>query len=127
MRLSNREVKHILHLYPSEIQDICCGVRESVFSTVPNVWERPKMGGLAYFKQENSTPLKGMICHLMPAAERVEIGFIFGAFMPDPVNLLKGKQKAKRILTLTRYQDVPWQALEDLIHEAAIIDPTKFS
>ena len=126
MRLSRVEVKRVLGLYPPEIQDICYGVRDCVISVYPEVWESPKMGGLAYFKEEDSSPLKGMICHLMPHTDRVEIGFIFGAFMPDPQNLLKGTQKAKRILTLTSYDAVPWQALEALIHEAEIVDPTNF-
>ena len=126
MRLSIQEVQRIIRNYPMEIQEICLGVRDCVFSVVMDAWERPKMGGLAYLKEEDSSPLKGMICHLMPYTDRVEIGFIFGAFMPDPQNLLKGEQKAKRILTLTNYDAVPWQALEDLIHEAAIVDPTEF-
>ncbi|MFN2146310.1 MAG: DUF1801 domain-containing protein, partial [Anaerolineales bacterium] len=65
-------------------------------------------------------------CHVAPAADRVEIGFIYGAFMPDPNNLLKGTQKAKRILTLSDYEAVPWEAIEDLIGEAVKIDPMKF-
>ena len=126
MRLSNREVKRILDRFPLEIQDICTGLRDSVFNVYPEAWERPKMGGLAYFKEESSTPLVGMICHVAPAADRVEIGFIYGAFMPDPNNLLKGTQKAKRILTLSDYEAVPWEAIEDLIGEAVKVDPMKF-
>jgi hypothetical protein len=126
MRLSIQEVQRLIRNYPLEVQEICLGVRDCVFSSQPEAWERPKMGGLAYFKEETSSPLKGMICHLMPFTDRVEIGFIFGAFMPDPENLLQGKQKAKRILTLTSYESVPWPALENLIHEAAVVDPTKF-
>lgn len=126
LRLSGVEVKRILDLYPLEIQDICYGVRDCVFTAFPQAWERPKMSGLAYFKEENSSPLKGMICHVAPAADRVEIGFIFGAFMPDPQGLLKGTQKAKRILTLRDYESVPWQALQNLIGEAVKVDPTKF-
>lgn len=126
MRLSSREVKRILDRYPLEIQDICYGLRDCVFNVCPEAWEHPKMGGLAYFKEEYSSPLKGMICHVAPAADRVEIGFIFGAFMPDPQNLLKGTQKAKRILTLIAFEAVPWKAVEDLIREAVKIDPLKF-
>jgi hypothetical protein len=125
MRISSRKVKRVLDRFPIAIQDICYGVRDSVFTVCPHAWERPKMGGLAYFNEENSTPLKGMICHLIPSADKVEVGFIFGAFLPDPHNLLRGNQKAKRILTLTNFNSVPWQSLEGLIHEASVVDPTK--
>jgi hypothetical protein len=126
MRLSSREVKRVLDRFPIAIQDICYGVRDSVFTVCPHALERPKMGGLAYLNEENSSPLKGMICHLVPSANRVDVGFIFGAFLPDPRNLLHGEQKAKRVLTLTDFNAVPWQALEDLILESSLVDPTKF-
>jgi hypothetical protein len=126
MRLSTHEILKFLNHYPVEIQEIFLGVREAVFKVVPSAWEKYKMNGIAYFLEEKSTSLKGMICHVVPLPEYVQIGFIFGAFMPDPGGLLEGKQKAKRMVHLREYEKVPWEALEDLIKAASEIDPTIF-
>ena len=126
MRLSNREVKRFLDRYPVEVQEIVLEVRDAAFSAVPEAWERLKMNGIAYFLAEDSTPLKGMICHVVPSVDKVQIGFIFGAFMPDPMGLLEGDQKAKRFLNLYDFKQVPWEALEELIRAAAKVDPTTF-
>ena len=126
MRLSTHEVLKFLSHYPIEIQEIFLGVRDVVFKEVPSAWEKFKMTGIAYFLEEDSTPLKGMICHMVPLADCVQIGFIFGAFMPDPQGLLEGEQKAKRTAYVRDYGQVPWKALEDLIKAASEIDPTTF-
>jgi hypothetical protein len=115
MRMSSREVQQILDLFPVEVQEIFSAVRDCVFAAVPEAWERPKLGGTAYFLTEDGTPLKGMVCHLVPKADCVEIGFIFGAFMPDPRGLMEGDQKAKRKLILREYEQVPWDYLEGLM------------
>ena len=126
MRLTNREIQRFLERYPIEIQEIFLGVRDCIFAAVPEAWERPKMGGLAYYLTEDSTPLKGMICHLVPKSDEVEIGFIFGAFLPDPCGWLVGSQKAKRRLHLTDYDAVDWDYLVGLMRASAEMDPSKF-
>jgi hypothetical protein len=126
MRMTTSEFGKIFEHYPEEIQDICWGVRDVVFEVVPNAWERSKMGGVGYFRAELSTPLKGMICHLVAEYERVKLGFIFGAFMDDPSGLLQGEQKAKRFLILDDYEALPWEELKGLIRSAAEIDPSIF-
>jgi hypothetical protein len=126
MRLSTHQILKFVNHHPAEIQDIFLGVREAVFKVVPTAWEKFKMNGVAYFLEENSSPLKGMICHVVPLADCVQIGFIFGAFMPDPHGLLEGTQKAKRMLHLRDFDLVYWEALEDLIKAASEIDPTTF-
>ncbi|MGD2026977.1 MAG: DUF1801 domain-containing protein [Anaerolineales bacterium] len=126
MRLSNKEIQKYLNHYPVEMQEIFMGVRDLVFEVVPAAWERHKMNGIAYFLQEDSSPLKGMICHVVTTPECVEIGFIFGALMPDQAGLLVGNQKAKRRVYLEDYEQVPWEELKGLLRAAADIDPATF-
>lgn len=127
MRLSTHEILKLLNHYPVEIQEIFLGVRDAVFMMVPTAWEKFKRNGTAYYLEDKSTPLMGMICHVVPQPDCVQIGFIFGAFMEDPHGLLEGKQKAKRMLNLKDYEQVNWEALEDLIKAASEIDPTNFT
>lgn len=126
MRMGSHQLKHFLDRYPVEVQEIFQGVRECVFSAVPSAWEKPKMDGMAYYLAEDSTPLQGMICHALPKADRVEIGFIFGAFLPDPAGLLHGTQKAKRFAVIREYDRVDWAALEALMRASAEVDPHEF-
>jgi len=101
-------------------------VRELVFEVVPTAWERHTKKGVAYFLEEKSSPLKGMICHMNAEHAQVKIGFIFGAFMDDPLGLLQGEQKAKRYLILDEFESVPWEGVKDLVRSAAAVDPTNF-
>ena len=126
MRLTTTEFRQVFERYPEAIQDICWGVRDLVFEVVPDAWERGKMGGIGYFLEERSSPLKGMICHLTADYDEVRIGFIFGAFMDDPEMLLEGEQKAKRFITLDEFGHVPWEGLKGLIRSASEVDPTTF-
>lgn len=126
MRLGTHELKRFLTHFPVEVQEIFLGVRDCVFAAVPDAWERPKMSGVAYFLAEDSSPLRGMICHLVPKNDEVEIGFIFGAFLPDPRGWLAGTQKAKRHLHLSDYEAVDWGYLEDLMRASAEVDTKKF-
>lgn len=127
MRMTSSEFAKIFERYPEDIQDICWGVRDLVFEVLPTASEWSKMGGVGFFLAEDSTPLKGMICHLIAESDQVKIGFIFGAFLEDPDGLLEGEQKAKRHLTLNDFQSVPWDSLKGLIQEAIEVDPLKFS
>jgi len=124
--MSSIEFGKIFEPYPEEIQDICWAVRDLVFDAVPTACEWSKMGGVGFFLEENSSSLKGMICHMTAEYDRVMIGFIFGAFMDDPAGLLEGNQKAKRYLILREYETIPWQSVKGLICSAAEIDPTVF-
>ncbi|MEJ2488080.1 MAG: DUF1801 domain-containing protein [Anaerolineales bacterium] len=126
MRLTSSEFSKIFERYPEEIQDICWGVRDIVFEVVPTAWERGKMGGVAFYLTEHSSPLKGMICHMTAEHDQVKIGFIFGAFMDDPLGLLQGEQKAKRYLVLDDFESVPWEGVKELVRSAAAVDPTTF-
>lgn len=126
MRMSRIEFGKIFEHYPEEIQDICWAVRDLVFDVVPTACEWSKMGGVGFFLEEESTSLKGMICHMTAEYDRVKIGFIFGAFMDDPAGLLEGNQKAKRYLILSDYEHIPWESVKGLIRSAAEIDPTIF-
>ena len=126
MRMSRIEFEKIFEHYPDEIQDICWAVRDLVFEVVPTACEWSKMGGVGYFLEENSSSLKGMICHMTADYDRVKIGFIFGAFMDDPEGLLEGNQKAKRFLFLSDYEQIPWERVKGLIGSAAKIDPAIF-
>ncbi len=52
-----------------------------------------------------------------------DLAFIHGAFLPDPEGLLEGEQIAKRFVKLTSYEQVPWDAIQNLIDASSRFDP----
>jgi len=125
MSLSTIELKRFLAHDPLELQEIFMELRDLIIQAVPDVRERFYWGGIAYFRPDGSGggPLKSGICHLSVKEGCVQVGFLHGAFLSDPEKILHGNQKAKRVIDLEDYEQVPWKALEELIQEAAQFDP----
>jgi hypothetical protein len=51
------------------------------------------------------------------------LGFIHGAFLPDPKGLLVGEPKYKKHIRLYSYEDAPWEYLRQLIEASSRFDP----
>ena len=129
MSISLIDLKHFLAHYPLEVQEIFMGVREVVYSVVPEVVEDFHLNGISYLRpgdgKEAPSPLKTGLCHVVADEEKVQVGFWHGAFLPDPQEILQGDRKAKRFIDLDSYEDTPWEALEALLAAAAEFDPYK--
>jgi hypothetical protein len=52
------------------------------------------------------------------------IMFGLGRFLPDPQHLLIGNQLAKRYYVLPEFDQIPWDALTELIKAAQRFTPT---
>ena len=60
---------------------------------------------------------------VVPAEDRVRIGFEWGADLPDPSGLLEGKGKQVRYVTVRTAKDLDTRALADLLTAAAAMPP----
>ena len=54
----------------------------------------------------------------------LELGFIHGAFLPDPDGILDGKGKAKRHIVIRSRKDFRRRAVKQLVRAAVAYDPT---
>ena len=117
-RLSTRDLDHLLQFHPPHMQDLLLELRGLVFKVAPYATERALWGGLSYHDASIGGPVKGAICQLSIEGEAVHIGFIHGAFLPDPAGLLQGDRKSKRWLRVDSLESTPWVELEILLRSA---------
>ncbi|MEO6904117.1 MAG: DUF1801 domain-containing protein [Bacteroidia bacterium] len=92
----NDEFEQAIESYSEEIKEISRHVRKLIYNTFPEVVE------VVWVKQKNigfGTGLKKKtehFCWLMPATKHVNLGFNYGAELPDPKKILEGTGKLFR-------------------------------
>ena len=90
-------------------------LRSLVRRTVPEATERayPGWGAIGY-----RHPVAGYFCAIFPYGDHVALAFEFGAYLPDPAEVLgtgpsNGKQV--RYVEVRRPKDIPTSAVRDLL------------
>jgi hypothetical protein len=122
--LSIRDVERFLQFQPPPLRDLVLELRDLVLSTIPAASEALRWKGLVYFRPELGGPVRGSLCQISLHKDHVRLGFIHGAFLPDPSGLLRNEgRKAKRFVPLWPGESVDWQALGELIAAAGRFDP----
>jgi hypothetical protein len=100
-RLSPSEVADHLSRMPEDLCDLILAARELVLATVPEVTEGIKFNSLSYYRpNEPWGSIGGHVCSIGVREDQVVLGFIHGAFLPDPKGLLQGTAKSKRDLPI---------------------------
>jgi len=123
--LANRDIERFLLPYPEDMKEIVLELRSLVARIEPGAAERILWGGLSYHHPARGGPVKAGICQIEPHPDHVRLGFVHGAFLPDPGNLLKGDRLAKRFAELKTYDAVPWLHVAEFIQAAADYRPGK--
>ena len=103
--------------------DIVLELRNIIVSVAPDAAETAHWKGLCYYHQDRGGPVSAGICQIGVQPDHVRLGFIHGAFLPDPKGLLEGDRKYKRFVRLTSYEGAPWDDLKDLIAASSAFDP----
>ena len=119
-------VDQIARLFPdaskAELRRLL-SARRAILKSVPACHERVKWGALSYQKPDPDAAVKGGICQLYHWRGQVLVGFIHGAFLPDPARLLQGTAKAKRTLPIPDAAFLKDKRFLDLLRAAARFDP----
>ena len=92
-------------------------LRNIIAKIQPNAVEEIRSQGLVYYDAIRGGPVSAGICQILLNRESLRLAFAHGSFLPDPEGLLQreGECLYKRTLPLLDYENVPWQAVEDLI------------
>lgn len=106
-----------------ETLDLLFEVRDELLKLLPEANEVIKWDGLFYLKPGGSAPIIDSICHLAPRKGTIVMGFLFGAYLPDPDRLLTGRAKHKRDVILTDPKQVRSPAIRNLLKAAQAFDP----
>jgi hypothetical protein len=114
--------KHLYRLSQDKVETIL-EIRNLVEKECPDAVERLDRQGISYYDAARGGPVKAGICQVGYRDGILTLGFIHGAFLPDPCHLLSGKTLAKRQMVLPPFDQIDWQAVTDLIKASAAFDP----
>lgn len=106
-----------------EQQEIILELRNIIAEAAPQASEVFQWGGLSYYDAARGGTVSAAICQIGIERDHVRLGFVHGAFLPDPKKLLQGERKYKRFVKITSYIDAPWEDLKELVAAAARFDP----
>jgi len=121
--LPTRDLDPFLQPHPPALQEIVLELRSLIVSAAPDACEKVLWKGLSYYRAGGGGPVSAGICQIAIEADHVRLGFVHGAFLPDPQGLLEGDRKAKRFARIYSYETAHWEALQDLIRASARFDP----
>jgi hypothetical protein len=123
-RLTPSEIAKLMQDWPGETPDLALTLRDLILDVGPGLAETIAFHGLCYYKPNRPYGvIGGNVCGMGPRNECLHVGFIHGAFLPDPHGLLQGKGKAKRHIELRSRRDIRYGPLRKLIRAAINYDP----
>jgi hypothetical protein len=124
-RLEGHEIAALMRDWPDELCDLALELRDLVLKAAPEVDEKIAFHSLCYYKPDVPYGvIGGNVCGIGHKNDVLHLGFIHGAFLPDPERLLQGTGKAKRHIEIRDSKDIHRRALKALIHAAVEHDPT---
>ncbi|QIY84876.1 DUF1801 domain-containing protein [Chryseobacterium sp. NEB161] len=96
MKTDTEQFELAIKSFPDDIKEIARETRKLIYTVLPETVE------LVWVQQKNTgfgTGIKKKtehFCWVMPASKHVNLGFNYGAELPDPKNLLEGTGKLFR-------------------------------
>lgn len=105
---SSPEIQAMAHAARELLADIMPGITE-----VP--WARQKIAGYGVGPKKMSQHF----CYIVPFKQHLNLGFMYGAHLPDPENLLEGKGADLRHIKIRRADDLHKSAVRELIVQAS--------
>jgi hypothetical protein len=120
-------VKKRLELLQADLQEIVLELRNLVAAVAPDVTEKIHSRGFSYYFEGRGGPVSAGICQINIHSDHIRLGFIHGAFLPDPNGLLVGEPKYKKHVRIRSYAEADWEYYQELIRASAAFDPYTLS
>jgi len=125
-RLDWDDIDRLLADWPVSACDLALELREFVLGAAPELDETIAFKSLCYYRPgQPFGVIGGHVCMIGVRGDCVHVGFIHGAFLPDPDGLLQGAGKAKRHIELKGAKDIRRRAFKRLIRAAIAYRPMK--
>jgi len=102
------DIQALAHAARALLADLCPGITE-----VP--WARQKIAGYGIGPKKMSQHY----CYLAPFKRHLNFGFMYGAHLPDPAQLLEGSGKDLRHVKIRQHSELEQPALRQLIRDAS--------
>ena len=102
-----------------EMQAIAYALRELLADVMPNItevpWAKQKIAGYGVGVKKMSEHF----CYIAPFKAHVNLGFMYGADLPDPEGLLEGGGQDLRHIKIRSLKDIENPAIRVLVEEAS--------
>ncbi|KAA0215553.1 MAG: DUF1801 domain-containing protein [Leptolyngbya sp. PLA3] len=117
--LSDAQLATHLDGFSAETRELILALRDLVLDAAPGVAEAIRYNALNYFLDGVCLGcIGGNVCIIDCRRGRVQLGFMHGAGLPDPADLLQGRGKHQRDMPPTSVGSVRTPALRRLIESA---------
>jgi len=121
--LPTRSIEKLIESVQPGLQEIVLELRNLVAEVAPEATEKIHSRGFSYYFADHGGPVSAGICQINIHSDHVRLGFIHGAFLPDPKGMLVGEPKYKKHLRIQSYDQADWDYFKELIRASAAFDP----
>ena len=115
----NGTFEDVIAQAPPEIKTLALAARALLSDVMPGItevpWARQKIAGYGVGPKKMSQHF----CYIAPFKKHLNLGFMYGAHLPDRQNLLEGKGADLRHIKIRSAGDLERSAVRDLIEEAS--------
>lgn len=115
----NGSFEEVIAKATPEIQALARAARGLLAEVMPGIteapWARQKIAGYGVGPKKMSEHF----CYLAPFKKHLNFGFMYGAQLPDPENLLEGTGADLRHVKIRSLADLEQPALRQLVEEAS--------
>ena len=115
----NGSFDEVIAKAPREIQDLARAARALLADVMPGItevpWTRQKIAGYGVGPKKMSQHF----CYIAPYKRHLNLGFMYGAHLPDPDNLLEGVGADLRHIKIRSAADLEKPAVRRLIEDAS--------
>lgn len=112
---NNEEFEKAIESFSPEIRNLACETRKLIYHLLPQVvevvWVHQKNTGFGTGAKKKTEHF----CWLMPASKHINLGFNYGAELPDTNHLLEGTGKLFRHVKIKSVQQLEDKALLELL------------
>ena len=119
----NGSFQEVIANSPPEIQAMAHAARQLLADVMPGItevpWARQKIAGYGVGPKKMSQHF----CYIAPFKKHLNLGFMYGARLPDPENLLEGKGADLRHIKIRQAADLQKPAVRELIVQASQVLP----
>ncbi len=115
----NGSFDDVIAAAPPEIQRLAHAARALLADVMPGItevpWARQKIAGYGVGPKKMSQHF----CYIAPFKKHLNLGFMYGAHLPDPQHLLAGQGADLRHVKIRNRSDLERESLRELIDEAS--------
>lgn len=115
MENNNVDFEQIITEFSDDVKNIAIGTRKLIYSILPNVveviWQKQNISGYGTGKKKNTEHF----CWIMPTKNYVNLGFNYGAELPDSKKLLEGTGKLYRHIKIKSIEQLSDKDLIELL------------